>query len=93
MHARSNSVSDRCFRRPVARTAPPVARDSLTLPPDSLEPFSLNQQQARQKLGIATDAAVVLWLSRLSLLTKVDPWPTYMVLERVARQLRRPLVY
>lgn len=65
----------------------------LPLPPDSLEPFSLNQEQARQKLGIATDAAVVLWLGRLSLLTKVDPWPTYMVLERVARQLRRPLVF
>ena len=36
---------------------------------------------------------MVLWLGRLSLLTKIDPWPTYLVLERVARQLRRPLVF
>ena len=36
---------------------------------------------------------MVLWLGRLSLLTKIDPWPTYVVMERVARQLRRPLVF
>ena len=53
----------------------------------------MNQQQARQQLGIAPDHAVVLWLGRLSLLTKIDPWPTYQVLERVARQLGRPLVF
>ena len=49
----------------------------LPLPPESLEPFSLNKLQARQQLGIASDHAVVLWLGRLSLLTKIDPWPTY----------------
>jgi len=27
------------------------------------------------------------------MLTKIDPWPTYTVLERVARQLNRPLVF
>ena len=36
---------------------------------------------------------MVIWLGRLSLLTKIDPWPTYMVLERVAQQLGRPLVF
>ena len=65
----------------------------LPLPRESLKPFNLNQVQARQQLGIATDNAVVLWLGRLSLLTKIDPWPTYMVLERVARQLKRRLVF
>ena len=65
----------------------------LPLPPDSFEPCGLNQLQARKQLGIAPDTAVVLWLGRLSLLTKVDPWPTYAVLERVARQLQRPLVF
>ena len=65
----------------------------LPLPPDSLDQFNLSKQQARQQLGIAPDHAVVLWLGRLSLLTKIDPWPTYLVLERVARQLRRPLVF
>ena len=37
----------------------------LPLPPDSFEPCGLNQLQARQQLGIAPDAAVVLWLGRL----------------------------
>ena len=65
----------------------------LPLPSESLETFSLNQLQARQQLGISSEHAVVLWLGRLSLLTKIDPWPTYVVLERVARQLNRPLVF
>ena len=42
-------------------------------------------------LGIDPNHAVVIWLGRLSLLTKIDPWPTYVVLERVARQLGRPV--
>ena len=65
----------------------------LPLPPESLEPSIFNKRQARQQLGVAHDHAVVLWLGRLSMLTKIDPWPTYQVLERVARQLRRPLVF
>ena len=65
----------------------------LPLPAESLQPFPLNKFQARQQLGIGPDHAVVIWLGRLSLLTKLDPWPTYVVLERVARQLKRPLVF
>ena len=65
----------------------------LPLPSESFESLGLNKRQARQELGIASDSAVVLWLGRLSLLTKIDPWPTYRVLERVARQMRRPLVF
>ena len=42
--------------------------------------------------ALTSNHAVVIWLGRLSLLTKIDPWPTYAVLERVARQLGRPLV-
>ena len=33
----------------------------------------------------------VLWLGRLSLLTKLDPWPTYQMLERVSQRLEQPL--
>ena len=65
----------------------------LPLPPASLEPLNQNKLQVRKQLGIAPDHAVALWLGRLSILTKTDPWPTYLVLERVARQLRRPLVF
>ena len=50
-------------------------------------------ERARQQLNIDINHAVVIWLGRLSLLTKIDPWPTYTVLERVARQLGRPLVF
>ena len=47
---------------------------------------------ARQALALPHEAAVVLWLGRLSLLTKLDPWPAYALLERVAGRLDRPLV-
>ena len=86
------SVANGRFRCSAA-PAPQIAGDPSATPADSIEPFELNQHQARHKLGIATDHAVVLWLGRLSLLTKIDPWPTYSVLERVARQLQRPLVF
>ena len=63
----------------------------LPLPLESLKPSSLCSEQARHKLGIDPNHAVVMWLGRLSLLTKLDPWPTYAILERVARQLRASL--
>ena len=65
----------------------------LPLPPECFKDFDVSSAQARQQLDIHTDHAVVLWLGRLSSLTKSDPWPTYAVLERVAFQLRRPLVF
>ena len=65
----------------------------LPLPPESLDFSGLRFDQARQQLGIDPKHAVVIWLGRLSLLTKIDPWPTYALLERVSRQLGRPLVF
>ena len=65
----------------------------LPLPSESFEPASMRTEEARKQLGIDPTHAVVIWLGRLSLLTKIDPWPTYAVLERVARQLGRPLVF
>lgn len=50
-----------------------------------------NRHDARNSLGIPVNDAVVLWLGRLSMLTKADPWPAYKVLQRVAVQLDRPL--
>ena len=49
-------------------------------------------EEAKRALGLPESCAVVLWLGRLSLLTKLDPWPTYQILERVAQRLERPLV-
>ena len=49
-------------------------------------------EEAKRALGLPESCAVVLWLGRLSLLTKLDPWPTYQMLERVAQRLERPLV-
>ena len=65
----------------------------LPLPSESLDFVGQTTEHARHKLGIDPKHAVVIWLGRLSLLTKIDPWPTYAVLERVARQLERPLVF
>ena len=42
---------------------------------------------ARQKIGISQSAAVLLWIGRLSMFTKIDPWPQYQMLERLAKQL------
>ena len=52
----------------------------------------LDKRGARAALGLPEKAAVVLWLGRLSVYTKLDPWPTYAILERVASRLKSPLV-
>ena len=63
----------------------------LPLPMESFaEPASA--ADAKRAFGLPESSLVVLWLGRLSLLTKLDPWPTYQVLERVAQQLDSPLV-
>ena len=82
-----------CISVPTRAQRPNLPVIPLPLPPESLDAYALNKFEARQQLGIAADHAVVVWLGRLSLLTKIDPWPTYSVLEKVARKLRRPLVF
>ncbi len=47
---------------------------------------------ARKELGIEQDSHVALWLGRLSMLTKFDPWPTYLALQEAALNLDKPLV-
>ncbi len=47
---------------------------------------------ARKNLGLDPNAHVVLWLGRLSMLTKLDPWPTYLALEQAALLLKKPLI-
>ena len=46
---------------------------------------------ARRNLGLPVEAHVVMWLGRRSMLTKVDPWPSYYVLQRAASRLGRPI--
>ena len=64
----------------------------LPMPVASLQSQLPERLQARQSLGLPAEAHVLLWLGRLSMLSKTDPAPTYRVLERVARQLERPVV-
>lgn len=52
-----------------------------------------SKNSARQELGVDPDSHVVLWLGRLSMLTKFDPWPTYLVLQKAALKLKKPLVF
>ena len=63
----------------------------LPLPVEALQLALPGQVAARQELGIPANAHVCLWLGRLSLLTKLDPWPTYQLLERLSNELERPL--
>ena len=52
---------------------------------------TLSRSEARQDLGIPVNSPVVLWLGRLSMLTKSDPWPSYQVLQRVATRLGKQI--
>ena len=65
----------------------------LPLPSESLEPASMSTEEARKQLGIDPTHAVVIWLGRLSLLTKIDPWPTYAVLGASCASAWAPLVF
>ena len=64
----------------------------LPLPDSAMEVQALDKRRARKALGLPETASVVLWLGRLSVFTKLDPWPTYAILDRVARRLKHPLV-
>ncbi len=63
----------------------PIATQQIQegLPPKAL---------ARKALGIDLNSHALLWLGRLSMLTKFDPWPTYLAIELAARELDKPLV-
>ena len=80
----------------VAREARRLPRPQLPVIPLPLPIEAFEQQvpaeEANRALALPESCAVVLWLGRLSLLTKLDPWPTYQMLERVAQRLSRPLV-
>ena len=64
----------------------------LPLPDSAMSVSGIDKQKARAALGLHEASPVVLWLGRLSVSTKLDPWPTYAILERVARRLKHPLV-
>ena len=64
----------------------------LPLPDSAMGVRALDKRLARSSLGLPQEASVVLRLGRLSVYTKLDPWPTYAILEHVARQLDHPLV-
>lgn len=79
----AESILARRPKLPVIPLPLPVKAIQSSLPPKA---------KARADLDIPPNAAVTLWLGRLSLFTKLDPWPSYAVLQRVALQLDRPLV-
>ena len=64
----------------------------LPLPDSAMTVPELDKCEARRVLDLPETASVVLWLGRLSMFTKLDPWPTYAILDRVARRLNHPLV-
>ena len=75
-----------CVPRPQLPVIPlPLPIEAFAEPAPAVE--------AKSALGLPEGSAVVLWLGRLSLLTKSDLWPTYQMLERVAKRLDRPLVF
>ena len=65
----------------------------LPLPPDSFEPCGLNQLQARKQLGIAPDHRCGSLAGSTLPADQNRSLAHLSVLERVARQLQRPLVF
>ena len=74
------------------RQRPQLPVIPLPIPVASLQAGLPARDQARSRLGIEPEAHVLLWLGRLSLLTKLDPAPLYRLLEPLAQQLPGPLV-
>ena len=70
----------------------PSSPSFLCRSPTPMAVSALDKIEARKALGLSETASVVLWLGRLSVFTKLDPWPTYAILDRVARRLNHPLV-
>ena len=62
------------------------------MPVKDLQSVLPERAAARAALGLTNDADVVLWLGRLTLLSKSDPAPTYRMLDGLAQKRQRPLV-
>jgi len=94
LNSREEALADRsggdvaCLR--ASRPQLPVI--PLPLPDSAMVVPEFDKRQARKALGLPEEASVVLWLGRLSIYTKLDPWPTYAILDRVARRLNHSLV-
>ena len=91
---REQQLATRCGgdQRLLQASRPQLPVIPLPIPAAELVAALPSRDQARAALGIAPEAHVLLWLGRLSMLTKLDPWPVYQLLERLARQLSQPLV-
>ena len=51
------------------------------------------RQAQRAQLGIAEDAVIFLYVGRLSVHAKANPYQAYRCLERVARKIDKPVVF
>ena len=84
LNSREEALADRsggdvaCLR--ASRPQLPVI--PLPLPDSAMVVPEFDKRQARKALGLPEEASVVLWLGRLSVYTKLDPWPTYAILDR-----------
>lgn len=88
---REQQLRERCGNDALSIPRPELPVVPLPIPVQSLQTNLPPKKLARQALGVPEDANVCLWLGRLSMLTKMDPWPTYQLLERVSQQHHQPL--
>ena len=93
MEDREDQLLSRCGgnRQVLQARHPQLPMIPLALPADQIARSLPTLELARQQLGLASDDPVVLWLGRLSMLTKSDTWPEYRILQRAAERLGRSI--
>ncbi|AII42079.1 hypothetical protein KR100_01485 [Synechococcus sp. KORDI-100] len=93
MEDREDQILGRCVgnRQVLQSRRPQLPVVPLALPAAEIARSLPDRQMARQQLGLSSNEAVVLWLGRLSMLTKSDPWPAYRILQRAAECLQRSI--
>lgn len=91
LNDREQQLRDRLGHQELSFPRPQLPVVPLAVPVESLQANLPSKGLARQALGIPVEADVCLWLGRLSMLTKLDPWPTYQLLERASEQRGSPI--
>ncbi len=91
---RENHLIDRCggSKEELVSHRPQLPIIPLPLPLRNMIEIIPKKWEARASLGIPEQSIVFIWLGRLSIYTKLDPWPSYRLLQRIAKRIDQKIV-